>query len=270
MIGYASASGFASNVGKISAFHLRADAASCYNAHRDRVCRGRLGAMICRTLRIVGVVAGCLSAASLLADEPTAAERGKKALLEHCYSPPTITRHGFDNLWKQWGLEAKPSQAEFDRILRERYGLHERPIPTTAYRWACASAAHLRSGQGHQSRLHALPRRLHRRQELCRPGQHGLELQGFFEETGAADGHGRKTPFHFSNMRGTNEAGAHGRLSAGLPRPELGSFDARTRSGAARRSVRGRAGLVAAQEEEDDVSHRRHATRARCGRSCSS
>jgi hypothetical protein len=165
--------------------------------------------MNCRTLRIVGVVAGWLSAASLLAAEPTAAERGKKALLEHCYSPPTITRHGFDNLWKQWGLEAKPSQAEFDRILRERYGLHDTTYPNDGLPMGLREAP-LTFGLGKGISLDCM---------LCHGGSiagksyvglgnTALELQGFFEETGAADGHGRKTPFHFSNTRGTNEASA--------------------------------------------------------------
>src|SRR6516164_7099729 len=104
-------------------------APSCYNVSGDRHTVGRPVAMKFRTLRVVGVVTGCLWAASLVAGEPTAAERGKKALLEHCYSPPTITMNGFENLWKEWGLKAKPEPAEFAKLLRERYGLHDAPYP---------------------------------------------------------------------------------------------------------------------------------------------
>src|ERR1700722_4638432 len=107
----------------------RARAFPCYNKHGNRGFVGRLSAMSCRILGIVGVVTVSLWAPALRAGEPTAAERGQKALLEHSYSPPTITRHGFDNLWKQWGLEAKPAPADFARMLRERYGLHETPYP---------------------------------------------------------------------------------------------------------------------------------------------
>ena len=162
-----------------------------------------------RTLRVVGVVTGCLWAASLVAGEPTAAERGKKALLEHCYSPPTITMNGFENLWKEWGLKAKPEPAEFAKLLRERYGLHDAPYPNNG----------LPMGLREEPLLWGVGKGISLDCMLCHGGSiagksyvglgnTALELQGFFEETAAADGLGRRTPFRFSNVRGTNEATA--------------------------------------------------------------
>jgi hypothetical protein len=162
-----------------------------------------------RILRISGVVVVLLAAVSLQAAEPTAAERGQKALFEHNYNQPTITKKGFDQLWKIWGLETPPAQADFDRMLRERYGLHDAPFPNKGLPMGLREAP-LPLGIGKGIALDCM---------LCHGGSiagksyvglgnTALELQGFFEETAAADGRGRKTPFKFSNTRGTNEAGA--------------------------------------------------------------
>ncbi len=60
------------------------------------------------------------------AAEPSA-ERGKEFLLGRSYNPPVFGRAAYDNLWKQWGLAEKP--ADYDRLVRERYGLHSAPYP---------------------------------------------------------------------------------------------------------------------------------------------
>ena len=52
-------------------------------------------------------------------------------------------------------------------------------------------------------------------------GNSALELQGFFEETAVADGRPRKTPFRFSNTRGTNEAGATAVFLFSYRQPDL-------------------------------------------------
>src|SRR5947209_7204037 len=59
--------------------------------------------------------------------DPDAAERGKKALLGRAFSPPTITLDGYNQLWQQWGLDKRPAAADYQRLVRERYGLHEAP-----------------------------------------------------------------------------------------------------------------------------------------------
>lgn len=173
--------------------------------------------MICGTLRInrglprslIGVVSVILATISLQAAEPTAVERGQKALLEHNYNQATITKKGFEQLWKQWGLETPPAQADFDRMLRERYGLHDAPFENHGLPMGLREAP-LPLGIGKGIALDCM---------LCHGGSiagksyvglgnTALDLQAFFEETAVADGRGRKTPFKFSNTRGTNEAGA--------------------------------------------------------------
>src|SRR5947209_9739501 len=57
--------------------------------------------------------------------EKTAAERGREALLKQAFAPPLISQAAYGNLWKQWGVKEKP--ADYDKALRERYGLHTAP-----------------------------------------------------------------------------------------------------------------------------------------------
>src|SRR5579859_2303087 len=73
-------------------------------------------------------LATALPPASHAAD-PGAVERGKKALLGKCYAPPTMTRRAYEEVWRQWGLKQKPALADYDRLFRERYGLHEATYP---------------------------------------------------------------------------------------------------------------------------------------------
>jgi Cytochrome c len=157
------------------------------------------------------------------AADPEAVERGKKALLERSFSPPTITLDGYNQLWKVWGLEKKPAPEEFQRLFRERYGLHEAPYANGGYPMGVREAP--------------LPFGLSKKGlsldcMLCHAGSIAgqsyvglgnttLELQAFFEETSLADGRNGKTPFHFSNVRGTNEAGASAVYLLGYRNPDL-------------------------------------------------
>src|SRR5262249_60380667 len=40
--------------------------------------------------------------------------------------PPLGPHKAYDNLWKQWGLSAKP--ADYEKAVMERYGLHPAPF----------------------------------------------------------------------------------------------------------------------------------------------
>ena len=48
-------------------------------------------------------------------------------MLTKSFNPPTMAAANRDNAWKNWGLTEKP--ADFDRLFRERYGLHPAPYP---------------------------------------------------------------------------------------------------------------------------------------------
>src|SRR5947208_2395034 len=66
----------------------------------------------------------CLAGPGLAADKPSA-ERGRTALLQQAFSPSILSEKEFGQLWKVWGLKQKP--ADYERLLRERYGLHVAP-----------------------------------------------------------------------------------------------------------------------------------------------
>jgi mono/diheme cytochrome c family protein len=154
--------------------------------------------------------------------EPTPAERGKANLLGKSYTPPTISFRAYEDLWKQWGLNEKPK--DYPQLLRERYGLHEAPYPNKGYPMGLREAtAPLLLGGGKGVSVDCL---------VCHGGSIAgksyvglgnsiLDYQAFYEETSAADGRGRRTPFHFSNVRGTNEAGAMAVFLLGLREPDL-------------------------------------------------
>src|SRR3954453_23312685 len=63
----------------------------------------------------------------LRAGEPSAAERGYKALTETAFIPGFWKSGSIANAWKQWGVAEKP--ANYDDAFRERYGLHPAPYP---------------------------------------------------------------------------------------------------------------------------------------------
>jgi mono/diheme cytochrome c family protein len=154
------------------------------------------------------------------ATEPPSAERGRQALLGRAFNPPTITRRAYDEVWRRWGSAEKP--AEYDRLYRERYGLHVPPYPNGDLPMGLR-AADLPLGLGKGISLDCL---------LCHGGSiagqsyvglgnASLDLQAFFEEMSAADGRAPRTPFRFSNVRGTSEAGGLAVFLLGYREPDL-------------------------------------------------
>jgi hypothetical protein len=149
-----------------------------------------------------------LAALSSPAAGDSSAERGKKALLGKSYNPPTMALSAYDNAWKHWGLDRKPAPADYDRLFRERYGLHPAPYPN-----------------------HNLPMGLRRDKTLlgttgltndcliCHGGSifgrsyvglgnSSLDFQTFYEEMNAQAPRRARPAFRFSNVRGATEAGA--------------------------------------------------------------
>lgn len=151
-----------------------------------------------------------------------AVARGQKALLGKCYAPPTMTRRAYEEVWKQWGAKEKPTPADYDRLYRRRYGLHEAPYPNGGLPMGLRPAA-LAFGLGKGISMDCM---------VCHGGSiagksyvglgnSSLDYQAFYEEMSAADGRQPRTPFHFCNVRGTNEAGGMSVYLLGLREPNL-------------------------------------------------
>lgn len=170
-------------------------------------------------IALVGIVA-FTTPILLTGAEPTAAERGRKVLVERSFNPATMSMAAYDSAWKQWGLTSKP--ADYVRHYRERYGLHPAPYPNNNYPMGLRVAPRL-LGIGKGLSTDCL---------LCHGGSIGgqsyiglgnasLDFQAFYEEMAAADGREAKSPFVFSNVRGTSEAGGMSVFLLGYREPDL-------------------------------------------------
>jgi hypothetical protein len=153
------------------------------------------------------------------ATEPTAAERGKKALTETAFIPAFWSSRSVANAWKQWdGITRRP--ADYDAAFAERYGLHRAPYPNDDLPMGLRKAkAVLETGVGADCMM------CHGGSILGTSyvglGNCTLDIQAIFEELARADGLRGKLPFTFTNVRGTNEADGFSVFLLGFRDPDL-------------------------------------------------
>lgn len=172
-----------------------------------------------RQIALVSLAALGVWASSTPAAEMTAAERGKKALLERNFNPPTISIPAYRSVWKLWG-DRKEAPTDYPRAFMDRYGMHPAPYPNNDYPMG------LREGRG------LFGKGLSQDCMLCHGGSilgqsyvglgnSTFDYQTMFEDFSAADGRARKTPFSFCNVRGTIEAGAFSVTLLSIREPDL-------------------------------------------------
>jgi mono/diheme cytochrome c family protein len=157
-------------------------------------------------------------------DLSPAAERGRQALLGRAYIPATMTLQAYESVWKEWGLKEKPSAVDYDRLFRERYGLHPAPYPNGRYPMGLREDT-LPLSFGLAKGLTQDCLVCHggsiAGQSYVGLGNASLDYQALYEEMSAADGRPRKPPLRFSNVRGTTEAGSFAVFLLGLRQPDL-------------------------------------------------
>ena len=168
--------------------------------------------------RVIAVLIVSGFAALLGAAEPTAAEKGYKALTETAFSPGFWKPTSVANAWTQWGVKEKP--ADYDTAFRERYGLHPAPYPNGGLPMGLRKAdILLKQGIGADCML------CHGGSILGKSyvglGNSTLDIQALFEDLAKAGGGSGKLPFTFSNVRGTNEADGFGVYLLGFRNPDL-------------------------------------------------
>jgi mono/diheme cytochrome c family protein len=172
-------------------------------------------------LLLAGLLAG-LPAAVQAAAGPPAAVRGQQAMLGKTYTPPTMLVSAYENAWKHWGVDKKP--ADYDRLYRERYGLHPAPYPNDGYpmgvRLADATVGFVKRKGLTVTCLvcHGGSIAGHSYVGL---GNASLDYQAFYEEMSGPEGRRIPPPFQFSNVRGTSEAGAMAVFLLGYREPNL-------------------------------------------------
>ena len=155
-------------------------------------------------MRWLGTILTVCVGGNLFAAEP-AALRGQKALEGTAFVRAFWPTSAYDNAWKQWGVKTKP--ADYSAAFAERYGLHAAPFDNGKYPMGLRKAGYLFS-QGlsidcmtcHGGGIFG--------KGVVGLGNSTLDIQSLFEEMYAASGTPAKLPFHSSNARGTNEAGA--------------------------------------------------------------
>lgn len=167
------------------------------------------------------LVAGCPlargAASAATEHDRAAAGRGRDALLERCFSAPFVSRAGYDDLWKQWGLKSRPD--DFDAQVRDRYGLHEAPYPNDGLPMGLRPVDSSRRAVGIDCMLcHGSS--LFGKSYVGLPNS-SLDLFGLFRDLDRANGAFGIFPYRVSNVRGTTEATATGIFVLSLRRPDL-------------------------------------------------
>lgn len=134
------------------------------------------------------------------AADKTAGERGRDAVRGlPALNPPTWSLKAFDEVWKQWSAKERPK--DYDAAFRERYGLHAAPYDNRGL----PMGLHHARGPGKGITTDCL---------MCHAGtvagqtilglsNSTLDMQGLFDELGAADGSPFTLPFQSSLVRGT-------------------------------------------------------------------
>jgi mono/diheme cytochrome c family protein len=174
--------------------------------------RRRWGLAIIAALTVVPTVQA--------ADDLTPAERGERALLGRSFLHGTIPISAYENVWRTWTDSTKSAPVDYTSAFMERYGMHLAPYPNGRYPMG------LREVKG------LLGKGLSTDCMICHGGSIGgksyvglgnasLDFQAFIEEIAKADGGQGRTPFVFSNVRGTSEAGAMAVYLLGYRDPDL-------------------------------------------------
>ena len=134
------------------------------------------------------------------------ADRGKDLLLTRIYTTPIWSDTAYENVWKQWGLPSKPdNHAE---TFANRYGLHAAPYDNHGLPMGMRTTTGLLGGKMITNDCLLCHGGSILGKSYIGLGNASLDMQALYEEMAAADGRARKTPFPFSNTRGTTEAGA--------------------------------------------------------------
>jgi mono/diheme cytochrome c family protein len=152
--------------------------------------------------------------------EPSAVERGRKALLGRAFNPAIWSPEAYSNAWRTWGKQAKQPPRDYSHALRERYGLHPAPYANRKYPMGLREAKGLlRDGITtdclicHGGSIAG--------KSYVGLGNASLDIQALFEDLAHADGRGFKTPFTFCNVRGTSEAASMAVFLLSLRTPDL-------------------------------------------------
>ncbi len=160
-----------------------------------------------------------LSATTLSAQEPSAA-RGYEALTTRAFNPAPWSLAAWDNLWKTWEPRPKQKPADYDRAVREYYGLHPAPFANGSLPMGLREGFSLFS-KGIASDCMLCHGGSVAGKSYIGLGNATLDIHTLFEDLNGHSGLSRKQPFTFSNVRGTSEAGGFAVFLHSYREPDL-------------------------------------------------
>jgi len=137
---------------------------------------------------------------------PMAEERGRLALTQKAFIPAFWPKPAYDLAWKTWGVAAKPK--DYDAAFRERYGLSKAPYANDGLPMGLRLAPYLPFTRGLGIDCMTCHGGSILGESRVGLGNTSLDIQALFEELAASVDVNIKLPFTFSQVRGTNEAGA--------------------------------------------------------------
>ena len=147
----------------------------------------------------------CLGLAGISgADEPTSAQRGRQALVTRAFNLATWRISAYDDAWQHWSPEPKQPE-NYAQAFMARYGLHPAPYDNGRYPMGMREGNSL-VGKGLTSDCLLCHGGSIAGKSYIGLGNSTLDIQALFEDMGKASGGKGKTPFTFSNARGTSEA----------------------------------------------------------------
>jgi mono/diheme cytochrome c family protein len=153
------------------------------------------------------VIVTALTAGTLAAQE-SASERGHKALTSRAFTPASWSAGAVDELWKQWDDRAVKPPADYEYLVRERYGLHPAPFDNGRLPMGLRTAKMLLGKPGITTDCMLCHGGSILGRSIIGLGNSALDLQGLFEDLNKISGLPSKLPFTMSHVRGTSEAAA--------------------------------------------------------------
>ncbi|CAN5135775.1 hypothetical protein BH10PLA2_BH10PLA2_10940 [soil metagenome] len=135
-----------------------------------------------------------------VAGDKTPVERGREIVFHESLNPAIWSSSAYDNVWKQWGVAAKP--AKYAEAVNQRYGLNTAPFDNNGLPLGLMQGKRL-LGKGILNNCLLCHGGAVAGQTIIGLGNSALDLQGLFEDLTKADNFELPFPFRFSSVRGT-------------------------------------------------------------------
>ncbi|HEV3258276.1 MAG TPA: hypothetical protein VG013_15460 [Gemmataceae bacterium] len=141
------------------------------------------------------------------AAESTPARRGEQALLARAFLPPVWPLRAYEQAWRRWDDHGQGPPRPYARAFMEHYGLHPAPYANGGFPMGLREASSV-FGKGLTNDCLLCHAGSIAGKSYVGLGNVSLDFQAFWEDLNAAAGRAPRTPFVFSNVRGTTEAGS--------------------------------------------------------------